>query len=162
MTEISYPQPTDMESEILPLFRPEEQMSQTASIPLDVEFNAISVNRAWLLIGLASGAIVTLFIMILRCLHCVRQIQLHRTTEFDDQLHDRIQHLAKQLRIRRIPNIIVSDVLFGPAVLGLLRHTIVLPRCLFENGDSSRSFLPERTSRLVATCDQKQGPIDVE
>lgn len=146
LAEISYPQPTEIESEISsPLIEPEEQISQIASIPLPAESDVTSANRAWLPLSLAFGAIVTLFVMIVRCLYCVRQIQLHRTTEFDDQLHDRIQHLAKQLRIRRIPNIIVSDVLFGPAVLGLLRYTIVLPRCLFEDGNSSSSFLPERT-----------------
>ncbi len=104
--------------------------------------------------GLIIGAVVTLLTMVIRCLRCLRQIRLHRTTEFDVVLRDRIQQLAKQLGIRRIPNIIVSDVLFGPAVLGLLRHTIVLPRCLFEGVDAGRSFLPERTSQLVATCDQ--------
>jgi hypothetical protein len=78
--------------------------------------------------------------MVIRCLRCLRQMRLHQTTEFDAVLRDRIQQLAKQLRIRRIPNIIVSDVLFGPAVLGLLRHTIVLPRCSFDDvGDGWRA-----------------------
>ena len=107
---------------------------------------ALPVKR-FLLSGLVAGAVLTLFVMVIRCLRCLREIHRHRTTEFDVQLRERIQHLSRQLRIRRIPQIIVSDVLFGPAVLGLLRHTIVLPRCLFEiaEGSQGRSFLPERT-----------------
>lgn len=97
-----------------------------------VETDASWLGPGWLLPGgLAAGAMMTLFIMVIRCLRCLREIHRHRTTEFDAQLCERVQHLSKQLRIRRIPQIIVSDVLFGPAVLGLLRHTIVLPRCLF-------------------------------
>jgi beta-lactamase regulating signal transducer with metallopeptidase domain len=79
--------------------------------------------------------------MIARCVNCLRSIYRHRTTEFDEPLRQRLQDLAKKLRIRRVPRIIVSDVLFGPAVLGLWRYTIVLPRCLLQ---TSRSFLPER------------------
>ena len=113
-----------------------------------VESDAGWLRHGWLLLsGLVAGAMMTLCILVFRYLRCLREIHRHRTTEFDDLLRERIQHLSRQLRIRRIPQIIVSDVLFGPAVLGLLRHTIVLPRCLFENavGDESRSFLPERT-----------------
>jgi beta-lactamase regulating signal transducer with metallopeptidase domain len=91
---------------------------------------------------LVVGAIATLSVMIIRCLRCLQSIHQHRTTEFDHLLNERLQVLSKKLRLRRVPRIIVSDVLFGPAVLGVLRHTIVLPRCLLQAG---RSFLPERT-----------------
>ncbi len=99
------------------------------------------------------GALATFGLMIVRCVRCLRLIHRHRTTEFDAMLDERLRLLAKQLRMRRIPTIVVSDVLFGPAVLGLLRHTIVLPRCLLQTSSSSlpgrtvlgRSFLPERT-----------------
>lgn len=76
---------------------------------------------------LVVGAVATLSVMIIRCLRCLRSIHRHRTTEFDDLLNERLQMLSKKLRLRRVPRIIVSDVLFGPAVLGVLRHTIVLP-----------------------------------
>ncbi|MFO0999018.1 MAG: M56 family metallopeptidase [Planctomycetaceae bacterium] len=95
-----------------------------------------------LLSCLAIGAAATLSLMIVRCLRCLRRIHRHRTSEFDQPLNERLQLLAKKLHLRRVPRIIVSDVLFGPAVLGVLRHTIVLPRCLLQ---TSRSFLPERT-----------------
>jgi beta-lactamase regulating signal transducer with metallopeptidase domain len=91
---------------------------------------------------LVVGAIATLSVMIIRCLRCLQSIHQHRTTDFDHLLNERLQMLSKKLRLRRVPRIIVSDVLFGPAVLGVLRHTIVLPRCLLQ---TSRSFLPERT-----------------
>ena len=86
-----------------------------------------------LLIFVAVGAMLTLLIIVVRCVRCLRLIQRHRTTEFDDALNERLQQLAKQLNIGRVPRIVVSNVLFGPAVLGLLRHTIVLPRCLLSN-----------------------------
>jgi len=120
-----------------------------------VESDAGWLRHTWILLsGLAAGAIITLFIMVIRCLRCLREIHRHRTTEFDDQLCERVQQLSRHLRVRRIPQIIVSDVLFGPAVLGLLRHTIVLPRCLFENAEGvrSRSFLPERTFAVRRTA----------
>ena len=104
-------------------------------------------SPVWLLAGVAIGAILTLLIAVVRCVRCIRLIRCHRITEFDDLLSARLQLLAKTLRIRRVPRIVVSDVLFGPAVLGLLRHTIVLPKCLL-----SRSFLPERTSAAGRQC----------
>lgn len=128
--------------EIVPL--PLERETQAAE---PASLSTTDTLRTLLFFGLIAGMIITLLTMVVRCLHCLRQIHRHRTTEFDDALRERILQLAKQLRMRRIPRIIVSDVIFGPAVLGLLRHTIVLPRCLFEcaAGDPSRSFLPERT-----------------
>jgi beta-lactamase regulating signal transducer with metallopeptidase domain len=100
---------------------------------------------ATVLFCLVVGACVTLSLMIARCVNCLRSIYRHRTTEFDEPLRQRLQDLAKKLRIRRVPRIIVSDVLFGPAVLGLWRHTIVLPRCLLQTSRSSLPGLPGRT-----------------
>lgn len=85
-----------------------------------------------LLFCLAIGASATFSVMVIRCLSCLRSIHRHRTTEFDDLLNKRLQLLSKKLRLRKVPRIIVSDVLFGPAVLGVLRNTIVLPRCLIK------------------------------
>jgi bla regulator protein BlaR1 len=104
--------------------------------------------RSMLMFLLLTGAITTLFVMIFRCLRCLRLIHRHRTTEFDESLNFRIQQLSKQLRIRRPPQVIVSNVLFGPAVLGLLRHTIVLPR------NSSTQFSPTNSFTFAeATCE---------
>ncbi len=80
----------------------------------------------------ASGALLTISIMVARCVLCLRHIHRHRTTEFDESLNEQLQRLSRRLRLRRVPRIIVSDVLFGPAVIGLWRHVIVLPRCLLK------------------------------
>ncbi len=80
----------------------------------------------------ASGALLTISIMVARCVLCLRHIHRHRTTEFDESLNEQLQRLSRKLRLRRVPRIIVSDVLFGPAVIGLWRHVIVLPRCLLK------------------------------
>lgn len=107
---------------------------------------------ATVLFCLVVGACVTLSLMIARCVNCLRSIYRHRTTEFDEPLRQRLQDLAKKLRIRRVPRIIVSDVLFGPAVLGLLRHTIVLPRCLLkaESGERKVDDAALSSDRLSA------------
>jgi beta-lactamase regulating signal transducer with metallopeptidase domain len=77
-----------------------------------------------------SGAMVTAVLMVVRYLRCLRLIHRRRTNEFDAMLDERLRSLTKRLGLRRIPRVIVSDERFGPAVLGLLRQTIVLPRCL--------------------------------
>ena len=67
------------------------------------EPDAGCLRSGWLLpSGLVAGSILTLFIMVFRCMRCLREIRRHRTTEFDAQLCERIQHLSKQLCIRRI------------------------------------------------------------
>ena len=123
-------------------------IEQTVTVVAEIPIGPSPWPRR-LLISLSVGAMLTLMIIVVRCVRCLRLIHRHRTTEFDDALNARLQQLAKQLKLRRVPRIVVSDVLFGPAVLGLLRHTIVLPKCLL-----SRSFLPERTSQPAATCDE--------
>ncbi len=89
----------------------------------------------WTLFVIVAGSFATLSVMIVRCLLCLQTIHCHRTNEFDDILRQRMRQLSKQLRLRRIPRVVVSDVLFGPAVFGLFRHTIVLPRCLLDNSE---------------------------
>ena len=138
MTEFQSPQE---DIAIVPELDAEQfEIATIQESPIDQEFVsddsiAQSANVGWPTIVLWTvvfGAIATLLITIVRCVRALRLIHHHRTTEFDDALNERLQQLATQLRIRRVPRIVVSDVLFGPAVLGLLRHTIVLPRCLFE------------------------------
>lgn len=64
---------------------------------------------------------------------CLRRIYAHRVTEFDDEIESVVATLAKELRLRRVPRVIISDVRFGPAVLGIFRHLIVLPKCLIAD-----------------------------
>ncbi len=90
------------------------------------------VRSGMLLTIAAIGASITLITIVVRYVRCVRLINQHRTTEFDDRIQQHVQNLSERLRLRRAPRVIVSSVLFGPAVLGLIRQTIVLPRCLLE------------------------------
>ena len=125
-----------------------------ASFPIELAASTVSeieiAPSPWarrLLMALTMGAILTLLITVVRCVRCLRLIHRHRTTEFDDALNERLQQIAKTLRMRRIPRIIVSDVLFGPAVLGLLRHTIVLPSCLLEKSTAPNLLVPRLQPR---------------
>lgn len=87
---------------------------------------------AFLAMTLSAGTGVTFLTMIARCIICLRMIQRHRTVEFDQELNEQVRQLAKQLRMRHVPRVIISEVLFGPAVFGFLKHTIVLPACLLK------------------------------
>ncbi len=152
--------PVVVENALVPLTEFPPPQEDIANVPeLDTEQSDIATNQespihqefvsddssaqsaivAWpssMLWTLVFGAIATLLVTVVRCVRALRLIHRHHTTEFDDALNERLQQLATQLRIRRVPRIVVSDVLFGPAVLGLLRHTIVLPRCLMSKADS--------------------------
>ena len=90
------------------------------------------------------GSMVSFGIVTLRFRRCLAAIHKHRVDDFDSGIHAILQPIADQLRLRRLPRVIVSDVLFGPAVLGVIRPTIMLPCCLFEgraDSDSSRSHI---------------------
>ena len=76
------------------------------------------------------GIITSMVLVTFRFVRCLRRIRAHRVTEFDEEISDLVATLAQQLKLRRIPRVIVSDVRFGPAVLGVFRHVVVLPRCL--------------------------------
>ncbi len=84
----------------------------------------------WLLIA---GMIVSMLWLSWKFACCLRRIYAHRVTEFDDEIGPIVASLAKDLRLRRVPRVIVSDVRFGPAVLGIFRHLIVLPKCLIAD-----------------------------
>lgn len=81
----------------------------------------------WTLLAGMIGSVVLLAFQFVRCL---RRIQAHRVTEFDEEIGALVAALARQLKLRRVPRVMVSDVRFGPAVLGMFRHVVVLPRCL--------------------------------
>lgn len=122
----------------------DSEVASTSIVPISLPTRTANLSfvpeaRPWkpswptiLLSLVAIGAVLTITIMIVRCVLCLRHIQRHRTTEFDVSLSEQLHRLSKKLRLRRVPRIIVSDVLFGPAVIGLWRHVIVLPRCLIK------------------------------
>ncbi len=76
-------------------------------------------------------------VIALQFVGCVRRIFAHRVTEYDHEVEAMVAALATQLKLRRVPQVIVSDVRFGPAVMGVFRHLIVLPKCLVDAADDS-------------------------
>ena len=87
---------------------------------------------------LAVGIIGSGILLTCRFVSCLRRIRTHRVTEFDAEIGLLVGSLAKQLNLRRTPQVIVSDVRFGPAVLGIFRHVIVLPKCLVMEATAQR------------------------
>ena len=82
---------------------------------------------------LIAGMIVSMLWLSWKFACCLRRIYAHRVTEFDEEIECVVATLVKELRLRRVPRVIVSDVRFGPAVLGVFRHLIVLPKCLIAD-----------------------------
>ncbi|MDG1895752.1 MAG: M56 family metallopeptidase [Fuerstiella sp.] len=80
---------------------------------------------------------------------CVRRIRTNRIHDFDVELSVYVGQLCRQLRIRQVPDIVVSDVLFGPAVLGFFHHTIVLPKCLLQTENAQRAFSLESLNPIL-------------
>jgi beta-lactamase regulating signal transducer with metallopeptidase domain len=103
------------------------------------------------LIGI--GAATVMISMAVRCCLCLWQLQKHRTVEFDDVLREQLADLAQKLHVRRVPKIMVSDVLFGPAVFGFWRHVIVLPKCLIESGRTSRQDRCQSDEDVASGCE---------
>jgi len=98
---------------------------------------------------LAAGAVLGFLVVGVKFATCVRRINKNRVRDFDDELNQHVAHLCRQLRIRHVPEIIVSDVLFGPAVLGIFRHTIVLPKCLLQTEPAERTVTPESLNPIL-------------
>lgn len=103
------------------------------------------------LIGI--GAATVMISMAVRCCLCLWQLQKHRTVEFDDVLREQLTDLARRLHVRRVPKIMVSDVLFGPAVFGFWRHVIVLPKCLIESGRSCKQERSPADEDVASGCE---------
>ncbi|MEM7477135.1 MAG: M56 family metallopeptidase [Planctomycetota bacterium] len=98
----------------------------------------------WTFAWAASSTIVALvlalrltnFLLLVRRL---KKTQDPSTSRLNQQLQPLATRLAKRLRIRRQVEIQVVDALLGPAIIGLIRPTILLPRVIAE--ESSREQL---------------------
>ncbi|MCP4784957.1 MAG: hypothetical protein GY903_28825 [Fuerstiella sp.] len=99
---------------------------------------------------LAGGALLGLLVVTARFATCVRRIQYNRVRDSDDELNEHLAYLCRKLRIRHVPDIVVSDVLFGPAVLGIFRHTIVLPKCLLQTEPPGRTVTLASLNPILA------------
>lgn len=113
-------------------FEPEFQTNEFETITDNDRAGLLDVwaFTTWLLIA---GMIVSMLWLSWKFACCLRRIHAHRVTEFDDEIESVVATLAKELRLRRVPRVIISDVRFGPAVLGIFRHLIVLPKCLIAD-----------------------------
>lgn len=105
------------------------QMSETFG-PGEGRGSAPSSVPATVCCILVSGMLASVVVLGWRFVSCMRRIRLHRVIEFDAEVGSLVTDLSKQLKLRRVPRFIVSDIRFGPAVLGIFRHLIVLPKCL--------------------------------
>jgi beta-lactamase regulating signal transducer with metallopeptidase domain len=108
---------------------------------------------AWMLLA---GVGLSLMVLVLRYAACVYRIRLNKTDTFDEELAARIGRLSQQLRLKRVPRVIVSDVPFGPAVLGFFRHTIVLPECLLM-AERVQNQRPAEERKQAADIDRASG-----
>lgn len=82
------------------------------------------IIKAWLL-----GAILFLTITVLRYLRFRSWIKRQTPVETND-IESQVSALAKKLKLRRKVRVNVVDAEFGPAVVGLLHPTIVLPNSI--------------------------------
>lgn len=85
-----------------------------------------------LLSVLATGMLCYAGIVSVLFLRCLRRIRQHRTYAFDSDVRVLARKLSTQLKLRDVPRIIVSNVPYGPVVLGIFRPVIVLPACLLS------------------------------
>lgn len=110
--------------------------------PFGVPPSVLAVGIFWL-----AGIVFTAGIggiRLWKCLRRIRQLELpvaaeHRTV---------VQSLSQRLGLRREVRLRVSDSAFGPAVFGVLRPTIVLPRLIVE-GRSAEQIEPIIAHELI-------------
>lgn len=105
---------------------------ETGPAVIDLTEAALPMMALLLIVGI----LLSFFGLSLRYLRCVREIRRKRVFDFDFQTEPMLEELCRKLRIRRAPSIVVSDVGWGPAVMGFFRHVIVLPRCLLDSSVS--------------------------
>lgn len=55
-----------------------------------------------------------------------------------DGLLQRFHSLAKEMKLKLVPRLLISDALESPALVGLVRPVVLLPRWLAEESDSRR------------------------
>ncbi|WP_157665111.1 M56 family metallopeptidase [Mariniblastus fucicola] len=91
--------------------------------------STISFWHSWIVKIWLGGAALFLAITILRVLRFQSWLRRQSVVEATD-IESQVQTLAKQLGLRRKVRIKVVDAEFGPAAIGLLRPTIVLPQSI--------------------------------
>ena len=86
----------------------------------------------WFTVALLTSSLIGFFVTGIRYVRCARTIRRHRVPSLEERVNGLVQELAGKAQLKHRPRIRVTDVLFGPAVMGVWRPVIVLPRVLLE------------------------------
>jgi beta-lactamase regulating signal transducer with metallopeptidase domain len=96
---------------------------------------AISIHSVIMTIWIAGG-VVFFFVSAIRTWLCLRVI--HRTSQLADaEVLAATDRLARKLKLRRRVRVFITESRIGPAVIGLFRPMIVIPRAIVEAGTIS-------------------------
>ncbi len=106
-----------------------------------------TLSRAIPVLWLA-GALVAILVSGVRFVRCLRQLRASPTRD-NPELVEVVARLAQRLKLRRqVRGCCISESRIGPAVLGLVRPTIVLPACVVE-GRSTADLEPILAHELI-------------
>lgn len=89
----------------------------------------------WLLIGFCSLSLCSFLLLLVRYVRCHRQLRRRETLDFDDRIQGLLADVSAAMAVTKLPRIMVTDARFGPAVIGVFRPLIVLPRLLVQQLD---------------------------
>ncbi|MEP3479674.1 MAG: M56 family metallopeptidase [Fuerstiella sp.] len=109
------------------------QLGEMAFIP-QTAANSTSWAQ-WLLIAFGGLSGCSFLLLFVRYVGCLKQLCRAETSEFDDRVQRLLDEIAAQLSLKKLPRIMVTDAKFGPAVIGVFRPLIVLPRILVQQLD---------------------------
>ncbi|MCA9037090.1 MAG: hypothetical protein KDA91_18265, partial [Planctomycetaceae bacterium] len=87
----------------------------------------------WFAAGLLASMLTGFLVIALRYASCVKAIRGKRVVSLEDRPQAIANSVAEKMKLKRRPCVWVTDLLFGPAVLGVLRPVIVLPRILLDS-----------------------------
>ncbi len=84
----------------------------------------------FILLLLIAGALHRVIATCIQFSRAMQDICRLRHSELSELFQHRVNMLCERLRLRSIPEVVVSESMYGPAVMGLHRKVIVLPACL--------------------------------
>lgn len=116
--------------------------SNTVYRPARIEHVPKTISSKTLILGtLLTLSSVSVLWTLARYLSCLRAINRGRCPELEAEPQRLLEGLASQVRLKRVPRLFVADVSFGPAVLGVFRPIVLLPKALLEDSDFDVALL---------------------
>ncbi len=100
-----------------------------------------------LLVTWLSGAALIVAVAVFRYLGCWWHLNHHGCVE-ESRLTDLVRDLSRRLKVKRSVRLLVSTGRMGPAVIGVLRPTVLLPSVLVE-GRSNEDLKPLLAHELI-------------